>query len=173
MKTQGMLGIAGADKTMSLEARLDRLENLEGIRNLMKMYAVFADEEDADGFASLFTEDAVWDSNRFGSYSGRDQIRVFMQGIPTVMSWAMHFMTSPLIDVDGSGEKATGRWYLLELATMLQGDQVTLKESVLITCKYYTTLRSVNGRWLFERVNAQFETVADWSGGWAETPFRP
>jgi len=35
---------------------------------------------DADGIASLFTEDAVWESPALGRFEGRDAIRNFFRG---------------------------------------------------------------------------------------------
>jgi len=46
-----------------IERRLKALEDAEAIRNLKARYAALCDNQyDADGIASLFTKDAVWES---------------------------------------------------------------------------------------------------------------
>jgi hypothetical protein len=50
-----------------IEHRLQVLEDAEAIRNLKARYAALCDNQyDADGIASLFTEDAVWESPALG-----------------------------------------------------------------------------------------------------------
>ena len=50
-----------------IERRLQALEDAEAIRNLKARYAALCDNQyDADGIASLFTEDAVWESPALG-----------------------------------------------------------------------------------------------------------
>jgi SnoaL-like protein len=53
-----------------IERRLQALEDAEAIRNLKARYAALCDHQyDADGIASLFTEDAVWESPALGRFS--------------------------------------------------------------------------------------------------------
>ena len=64
-----------------IERRLQVLEDAEEIRNLKARYAALCDNQyDADGIASLFTEDAVWESPALGRFEGRDAIRNFLSG---------------------------------------------------------------------------------------------
>ena len=66
-----------------IERRLQALEDAEAIRNLKARYAAFCDHQyDADGIASLFTEDAVWESPALGRFEGREAIRNFFKGAP-------------------------------------------------------------------------------------------
>jgi hypothetical protein len=64
-----------------IERRLQVLEDGEAIRNLKARYTALCDNQyDADGIASLFTEDAVWESPALGRYEGRAAIRNFFRG---------------------------------------------------------------------------------------------
>jgi len=64
-----------------IERRLQVLEDAEAIRNLKARYAALCDNQyDADGIASLFTEDAVWESPALGRFEGREAIRSFLSG---------------------------------------------------------------------------------------------
>ena len=54
-----------------IERRLQVLEDAEAIRNLKARYAALCDNQyDAEGIASLFTEDAVWESPALGRFEG-------------------------------------------------------------------------------------------------------
>jgi hypothetical protein len=110
-----------------IERRLQVLEDAEAIRNLKARYAALCDNQyDADGIASLFTENAVWESPALGRFEGRDAIRNFFRGASSIFSFAIHYerphrggrryCASPLVSVHAmrgsrrqSGDVA--RWY--------------------------------------------------------------
>jgi len=89
----------GARRDQSNPARLDRierrlqaLEDAEAIRNLKPRYAALCDPQyDAEGIASLFTEDAVWESPALGRFEGREAIGDFFKGAPGIFSFAIHY----------------------------------------------------------------------------------
>ena len=106
--------------TESPEARIARLEAVEEIRVLKARYADVCDTGyDPDRMAPFFTDDAVWDGGeRFGRYEGIDEIRGFFAGVSSQITWALHYMIAPVIEVSEDGQTATGSWYLLEPCTM-------------------------------------------------------
>ena len=57
--------------TTDIERRLQALEDIEAIKKLKIRYCHCADAQDYPGFASLFTEDAVWEGGAFGHAEGR------------------------------------------------------------------------------------------------------
>ena len=105
-----------------LEARILRLEDIESIRQLKARYCFLCDDGyDADGLAELFVEEAVWDGGDLGRAEGRDRIRRFFERSPSALSFAVHMVMNPLIEVDG--DEATGVWYLYQAATLVEGSQ--------------------------------------------------
>jgi len=83
-----------------IERRLQVLEDAEAIRNLKARYAALCDNQyDANGIASLFTEDAVWESPVLGRFEGRDAIRNFFRGASGIFFF--HYSLNGHIDVDG------------------------------------------------------------------------
>ena len=145
---------ANPDALAWLQARIERLEAVEAIHTLRHTYARLADEKDAQGIASLFTPDGVWDGgDEFGYHEGRDEIRDFLAGIWRNAAWgglAMHFTTNGLIEVAESGLEASGRWYVWEPATRNGG--LTLLAGVY-TDRYAKTAAG----WLFSRATLRFE----------------
>ena len=90
-----------------IERRLHLLEDTEAIRNLKARYAALCDNQyDADGIASLFTEDAVWESPALGRFEGREAIRNFFTEASGIFSFAIHYSLNGHIEVDGDTARA-------------------------------------------------------------------
>ena len=72
------------EPAVDLAARLTRLEDLQQIRDLKMRYARYADAGyDAEGLASLFAPDAVWDGGAlFGRAEGTEALRAHFAGAP-------------------------------------------------------------------------------------------
>ena len=157
-----------------MEARLGRLEDIEAIGNLKHRYAYYIDHGyDADGLAGLFVEDAVWESNVAGTYRGRAEIRRFIDGLRGKIPWALHFFLNPVIEVAPDGQRATGRWYLLELCTMPGVEDRAVHDSVVVTGSYEDTFVKQDGEWRFKRVKAHFHQISNLDQGWVRQRYRP
>ena len=61
----------------TLEEKIQRLTDIEDIKQLKFRYAAYCDQKyDEDGIASCFAEDGVWDGGEnFGVFRGREAIR--------------------------------------------------------------------------------------------------
>ncbi|HZV48512.1 MAG TPA: nuclear transport factor 2 family protein [Candidatus Dormibacteraeota bacterium] len=154
-----------------LEERIARLEDIEAIKNLKAKYAYYCDNGyDADGMAGLFVEDSSWESNAFGVYRGRDEVRRFISEIGKEIVWALHFMICPVVQVADDGQTATGSWYLIEFATMANPDGS--RDPVVMTANYNDTFVRENGEWKFKRVQVHFHQVSNWDQAWVHQQFR-
>src|ERR1043166_5893708 len=90
-----------------LERRLQVLEGAEAIRNLKARYAALCDSQyDADGIATLFTEDALWESPGLGRFQDREAIRNFFRGASAIFSFAIPYSLNGQIEVDGEPARA-------------------------------------------------------------------
>lgn len=165
----------GANPEVALEERIGRLEDVEAIRSLKSAYAVYCDDNyDAEGFRTLFVDDASWESNAFGEYNGIEEVATFIRELPSQIHWALHYMMNPLITFNEDRTAASGRWILIELATMApvgtspDGEQ----EAVIITATYNDDFVKTSDGWRFRKVNAHFHNVSAWREGWVKQPFR-
>jgi uncharacterized protein (TIGR02246 family) len=140
------------------EHRLARLEDLDAIRALKGRYARFADAGyDADGIASLFVPDGVWDGGSlFGRAEGVDAIRAHFAGASARIPWALHYVIAPEIEVAGDGRSATGSWYLWQPCTRRSSSGE--ERPAWLAGTYADRYVKVDGRWLFEhlRVDARW-----------------
>jgi uncharacterized protein (TIGR02246 family) len=81
------------------------------IRNLIERYADAVNRRDADEWASLWSEDGVWDA--FGNrISGREAVVAAWQAAMRHFAFVFHVAHSAVIDVDG--DTARGRWTVSE-----------------------------------------------------------
>ena len=148
-----------------LERRLRVLEDIETIKKLKARYCAYCDNNyDADGIASLFTEDAVWDGGKFGRYEGREAIRTFFRGAPRIFPFALHQVMNPIIEVEG--EQAKGQWYLFQPATLSEGNQ-----AVWLAARYEEEYVKVGSEWKFKRLKVFPSFLTPYDQGWVKKRF--
>jgi ketosteroid isomerase-like protein len=143
--------------------RLRRLEDVEAIRALKARYCLAVDERDEEAWAALFTADAVWDGGEFGRYQGRAAIRAFFRDIPRTLSFAVHYVTNPLVEVDG--DRARGTWYLLEPCTFTDGAR-----GVLGAARYDERYVREGDGWKFAEVLLRSWFWTPYPAGWRRRP---
>jgi hypothetical protein len=147
-----------------LQQKIQVLEDIEAIKKLKARYCLYVDKRDEAGFVSLFTEDTVWDGGSFGHYEGRETMRNFFRAIPEVLSFAVHYVMNPIIEVQG--ERATGHWYLLEPCTMVAGNQ-----AVWGAARYEEKYVRVEGEWKFKEIKLIPVFWSPYEQGWVKKRF--
>ena len=149
---------------MTLEQRVQRLEDIEAIKQLKADYCAACDDDyEPDVLAELFCEDAVWDGHAFGRYEGRQAIRDFFAGASKMLTFASHNVMNPVIQVDG--DRALGRWYLIQPCTT--GDN----QALWLCATYRDQYRREPDRWRFQHVDIEIRFLSPHEDGWAKTPF--
>jgi hypothetical protein len=153
-----------------LPARVARLEAIEDIRRLKARYAAVCDNGYLpERMVPLFTENAVWDGGeRFGRHEGIDEIAAFFGGVSSQITWALHYMVAPLIDVADDALTATGSWYLWQPCTVVgeAGEQ-----AVWLTGTYADRYRREPDGWRFSEVELDCQTISPFEDGWVRRPF--
>lgn len=164
----------------SLAARLQRLEDIEEIKQLKGRYWIACDldivgghNHDYETIAELYAQDGTWeveaidlpDLHRAARRAeGRDAIREYFRANQERYAFCMHFGIAPVITVDG--DTASGHWHLL--ATM------HLKEPDIgfwAGAHYHDTyVRTADG-WRIQstRVTSGFSTPFE--AGWHRTKY--
>lgn len=152
----------------ALELRLRRLEACEAIRKLIATYAVGADRKnDPAIMGPLFSAGAMWELEGVSRLAGREAIAAGLSELArSYVTWSLHYMVSPLIEIADDACSATCRWYLWELATMKQdagGEADTWYGG------WYDSRLSIHdGQWLFDwvRLDARIASPNEtpWTG---------
>lgn len=99
--------------TESLEARLQSLEDERALRRFIATYTQRGDALDWEGWAELFTEDAVFTiPGAFGTLTGRKEIHdVSKETLGPVYQVTQHYIIN--LDFEIDGDRATGRGDLI------------------------------------------------------------
>ncbi len=157
-----------------LSRRLTRLEDVQAIEKLKYTYAGFCDDSyNPDGIANLFVEDGRWIVDGEGAtLVGREDIRKHFAALSERISWALHFVMAPNIDISADGTSATGTFYLLCLCTIEQTDNPAQKDAVVLTVTYSDKFIKRDGAWYFQELVGRTHQVSNWDKGWVEQQFR-
>lgn len=149
----------------SIEERVQRLEDEAAIKVLKARYCQFCDDDyDAEGIASLFVEGGVWDGGFMGRFEGREAIHAHFDRTSSVMVFAIHHVTNPIIEVEG--DSAKGQWYLWQPCT-----QSRQQQAIWLAARYRETYARTPEGWRFDQMIIHPRMFAPYADGWAETQF--
>jgi hypothetical protein len=112
------------------------------IHELCARYTLTLDSHDIAGWASCFTEDAVFG---FGEHAIRGRAKIAAYGDVHKNLASRHINTSLCFDVDSSGKRATGQSAIVLLLATKRGYRTAFLG------RYDDDLRKVHGNWLFSR----------------------
>ena len=124
----------------SLDARLDRLESLDEIRQLVAKYCLALDMRDLDALAGLFPEDV-----RVGrDQSGRRALKRWLdETLRVQFTGTAHVTGNHVIEFDDA-DHARGLVYS-------RNEHETGERWVYMTMMYWDRYERIAGRWLFRR----------------------
>lgn len=135
-----------------LSARVATLEDIEAIKKLQARYAAVCDANyNPAEMVQLFTPDGIWDGGEtLGRVQGTDALYRHFESASRQFWWAVHFMIAPSIEVEDSEATASGRWYLLEPATIGATGEVPVE--YWLATVYDITYEKRDGAWLFQEM---------------------
>lgn len=159
-------------KEFDLATRVQRLEDIEAIKNLFVFYAQGSDDQNnPDIMVPLFTEDGVFDiGSGYGVYKGHAAIRKFLEGATEIINWSLHYLITPHVMLADDGQSAKVFAYLWELAKM-RNPKGEL-EPMLIGGTYRNdAVKLPNGEWRFSAVRLHMDIMSPFYEGWVKKPF--
>jgi ketosteroid isomerase-like protein len=131
-----------------LEKRLRAIEDIEEIKNLHHEYIFWVNNCQVDEILQLFTEDGTADFGELGIFRGKTEItKIFRRVIPQVPLKKPrdgHFVTQPVLSVDG--DKAKGHWLLY----IMIADPETGQALRWIQGRQNMEYVKENGKWRFK-----------------------
>lgn len=139
----------------ALEQRITRLEDIEAIKQLKARYCEICDDlHNPDRIASVFAEDAIWESEAFGKAVGHDEIRALFQKFRDMFTFSQHNIMNPIIEVNG--DRATAMWYILGPWTLAEGDKETW-----MALRYDDDYVKIDGEWKYQHLRVVLRMTAD------------
>jgi uncharacterized protein (TIGR02246 family) len=131
--------------TESIDARVQRLEDLLEIHQLFVDYGLALDAGDFDAYAALFAKDGEVLLGPMGRAKGRDEIRALMVGVLSGgVGSSFHIISSPQVQLDGDTATSQVMWSVVNL-----DDDGRTRLSML--GRHRDDLVREDGRWVFAR----------------------
>ncbi|MFC1838189.1 nuclear transport factor 2 family protein [Thermodesulfobacteriota bacterium] len=133
--------------SITLEARVKKLEDLEEIRQRIMDYGRFLDQRDFKSFSELFAKTKGEWIGGMGRAKGSQAIRELMEstiGKNTSMTQSLHLFTNESIHVNGDQARAVTKWIF-----MVTGE--SNRPELYFVGHYEDTMIRENGRWKFLR----------------------
>lgn len=160
-----------SNETLTLEQRLQRMEDRETIKQLKYRYARHLDTGyQADPIATLFTEDGEWIIKGVGGeVRGHAAIKAHCANLRESISWSQHNIFAPHVEINAAGDRAIARFNLVCLLTM---GPATQHEAYVLAGQYEDHLIKENGQWLFKAMTGTIEQSSPWTEGWVNAPFQ-
>ena len=147
---------------MSLEQRIQRLEDIAAIEKFKAEYALRTDLGRGD-VMELFADDAVLDAGPgFGVCTTKEEIANFYRNLPINLPFCLHHIYNPSITIiDGSNAEAT--WLFRSEAI------VGASSKAVVMCgHYYDEYVKIAGEWKYKTVKTRLFYASEPSKGWAE-----
>ncbi len=149
------------DRFAALEARLARLEDLEGVRRAMALYCTAVDNKDIAALAPLFARDAEFAVAPWGmGATGHAAIvefyrRAFLDSGPT-----RHYLTNEVIEADGDGYRSV---------CYFQNSVEAAPQSLRGWGIYEDSFVREDGVWKFSRKRVTVQVLGPFDQGWSGT----
>lgn len=150
----------------SLGARVRRLEALRAIDDLIAdLGRAFDAGPSADALRPLFTADARFVIDRYGTLEGRDGIAEGVAGnAESGFCWTLHYLVSPRVALTTGDETAEVEFYLWEIATAVSGKAYWIGGR-------YEALAVVDGEgWRFSHLELKADVISHYPQGWTSKP---
>ena len=124
--------------------RIDRVEAILTIQQLVSRYAMAVDARDLDAWVNLFVPDV--DCGKRGI--GRVALKRFITPLVKHFYRSVHHITSHVIDIIDA-DNATGKVYC-------RAEHEERDRFIVMACCYFDTYKRVDGEWLFVRRDEKF-----------------
>jgi uncharacterized protein (TIGR02246 family) len=124
------------------------LSDVEAIRRISVLYNRYADACDGERFASLFTEDGVFDIVGAGVFVGRSEIA----SVCRAANGIVHLVADSMVDVSGSTATQASKLILFTVTS----DQSAM--SFAATTSIQDDFVKLDGRWFIKRRRSCLDT---------------
>ncbi|MDD5095810.1 MAG: nuclear transport factor 2 family protein [Dehalococcoidia bacterium] len=148
----------------TLQQRIERLEDIEAIKDLKRRYIFSIDMGRYDDAIDTFTEDAIIDYGVFGLYKGREALRRYLVSDVTRQRSrpSIHHLHSPLIEFTND-TLARGIWELQAMA------QPTTVDKAYWMAGYFTDeYVKENGQWKQNKLEITWQIITEYEKGWGK-----
>lgn len=147
---------------MDIQTYMDKM----AIKDVLSQYAICVDTGDPDGFAAVFTRDAVWEWAAVGlKLTGRNALHRLAEVITEHVPGALHMVSHPVIESTGEAAKS-----ICLFTVFLSRPE---KVYTLMIGNYRDELVKIDDRWLIARRQVYVENPEILTQGKIGEYYRP
>ena len=147
---------------LTLEERINRLEEIEAIKKMKAEYVLACDERRSDDSMDYFTSNAVVAFGPFGRFETRQELDIFFkEKMPVTISFTVHRLSNPIIDVDGNTAK--GIWYCEIPSTHIPTNKAILQQGT-----YYDEYIKEGNEWKHTKLDLVYSYITEFGEGWVK-----
>lgn len=146
----------------TLKERIQRLEEIEAIRKMKAEYVLACDERRWDDALRYFTSRAVVAFGPFGKFASRRELeKFFKETMPVTISFTIHRLSNPIIDVTGATAKGT--WYC-----EIPSTHVPTNKAILQQATYFDDYVKEGNEWKHAKLDLVYSYITDFGAGWVK-----
>lgn len=157
-----------SESALALAPRLARLEARAAIRDA-KTQSVFAVDQavsaggDSAAVRQYVTDGYRWSASAFGTFEGVEAYIDFVGAMSHRLTYSVHFLSGPAIELDLEAGTATGKWAVWQPLTREGESWILMGHTVDQFIRH-------EQRWLLDRTDLDVEVLAPWGTGWGAEP---
>lgn len=149
----------------TLQQRIQRLEDIQAIKNLKRRYMFLVNMVRYDDLMDTFTEDAIIDYGVFGLYKGREVREYLTSDVgKQTLRFGIHHLHSPLIEFVND-TLATGIW---EIQSMVELKAVG--QAYWMAGYFTDEYVKENGQWKQSKLKINWQIITEYERGWGKQP---
>jgi hypothetical protein len=166
-----------------LEARLQKLEDVESVKKLQRAYCYYLEHWQEEEILSLFSHspEVSVELNETGLYKGWDEVKKSFSfpvhytgysGEKTAPPEFLHLIMpiAGIVDIDQNGQTAKARWYSLFHGALYRGGKLRAMIGAGIWENEYI---KEDGIWKFKKLFFNNIFSSPLEDGWVKTPYLP
>lgn len=148
--------------TSTLEERIKRLEEIEAIKKMKAEYVLACDERRWDDAMRYVSSRPVVEFGPFGKFESRGQLKKFFkETMPVTISFTIHRLSNPIIEV--KGDTAKGTWYCEIPSTHIPSNKAILQSGT-----YFDEYIKEGNEWKHTRMNLVYSYITEFGEGWVK-----
>ena len=155
-------------RLVAIRQRSGRINDINEIENLQRIYGYYTDKMLWDQVVDLFSSDGTLEIGESGVYVGKDSIRKYLYSLsdgkqgPIVGMLYEHLQFQPIITLSADGKTAQGRWRaLIQTGVYGSGSGGQWGEG-----PYENEYVQENGVWKIRKLHWYATFIAPYQGGW-------
>jgi hypothetical protein len=150
---------------MTLEERVQLLEEVEAIKKMKAEYVLACDERRWDDAMRYFTAKPVVDFGRFGRFETWDEVVTFFEvTMPKTIAFTIHRLCNPIIEV--KGKTAKGIWYCEIPSTHIPTHKAILQQGT-----YEDDYVKEGNQWKHKILKLTYTYITEYGEGWVKQPW--